>query len=129
MGKGGGQDALGMGNTDCNMGCDFFKCALQIPAGYITNHNTCSKISLTVIHCYKRSIELSPNSGHAKYLYMGQLTSGEEAVGYISKGIDIMEAAVKCRVSEACALLDQVTLEDISTAYCTLAEIYLTDSW
>ena len=112
------------------MGYDFYKCTLKILAGTLHHESyACSTISLTVIHCYKRSIELSPNSGHAKYLYMGQLTSGEEAVGYISKGIDIMVAAVKSGVSEACALLDQVTLEDISSAYCTLAEIYLTDSW
>ena len=82
-----------------------------------------------MIQCYKRSIELSPNCGHAKYLYMGQLTSGDEAVAYISKGIAIMEAGIEGKVSEACASLDQLTLEDISNAYCALAEIYLTDLW
>jgi hypothetical protein len=61
---------------------------------------------------------------------MGQLTSGEEAVGYLTQGIAIMEREMEERVREATAIMEgEVTADDISAAYCTLAEIYLTDSW
>ena len=61
---------------------------------------------------------------------MGQLTSGEEAVGYLTQGIATMERGMEERGSEAAAMMDgDVTVDDISAAYCTLAEIYLTDSW
>ena len=61
---------------------------------------------------------------------MGQLSSGEEAVGYLTKGIAIMEREMEERGREACAVMaDDLTNGDISAAYCTLAEIYLTDSW
>ena len=73
---------------------------------------------------------MSPESGHAKYLYMGQLTSGEEAVGYLTRGIAIMEREMEERGGEAAAMMEgEVTNDEISAAYCTLAEIYLTDSW
>ena len=73
---------------------------------------------------------MSPESGHAKYLYMGQLTSGEEAVGYLTRGIAIMEREVEERGREAAAMIEgEVTNDEISAAYCALAEIYLTDSW
>lgn len=83
------------------------------------------------MHCFKHCISLSPSAGHAKYLYMGQLTSGVEAVGYLTQGIAIMEREVEERGrEEATAMMDgEVTTDDISSAYCTLAEIYLTDSW
>lgn len=63
---------------------------------------------------------------------MGQLTSGEEAIAYLTKGLEIMEGTLGGRKRETGAapeLLEDVTNEEVSTAYCTLAEIYLTDSW
>ena len=79
------------------------------------------------MYCLKAAVELSPGQGHSKYMYLGQLTEGEEAVGYFTKGIEIMTAAVK---GGGCASVGgEVTVEDVSTAYCALAEVYLTDSW
>ena len=93
-------------------------------------HQSFVCLSLTCVHCFKRCISLSPDCGHAKYLYMGQLTSGEEAVGYLTRGIAVMEKEVEERGSQASAVMGgEVTTDDISAAYCTLAEIYLTDSW
>lgn len=61
---------------------------------------------------------------------MGQLTSGEEAIGYLTKGIAIMEGGGDGGgKGEACTSGEDVTSEEISTAYCALAEIYLTDVW
>ena len=85
---------------------------------------------MTFSHCFKRCISVSPESGHAKYLYMGQLSSGDEAVGYLIQGIAIMEREMKERGREAAAMMEgDVTNDEISAAYCALAEIYLTDSW
>ena len=107
------------------------------------------------MYCLKGAVKLSPGQGHSKYMYLGQLTEGEEAVGYFTKGIEIMTAAVKgggcVRVGGevtveggGCASVGgevtvegggrasvggEVTMEDVSTAYCALAEVYLTDSW
>ena len=83
---------------------------------------------------------MSPESGHAKYLYMGQLSSGEAAVGYLTRAIAIMEREMEERGREergreergreAAAMMEgDVTNDEISAAYCALAEIYLTDSW
>ena len=85
--------------------------------------------SLTLVHCFQRCISLSPETGHAKYLYLGQLSSGEEAVGCLTKGIAIMERAVGRESQTGPLDCEDITNEDISTAYCTLAEVYLTDSW
>ena len=52
-------------------------------------------ISLTTVQCFKTAVELSPSEGHSKYMYLGQLSSGEEAVGYLTTGIEIMAAVLQ----------------------------------
>lgn len=37
-----------------------------------------------------RAVEISPNEGHCKYMYLGQIHSGQEAVDYYNKGIEIL---------------------------------------
>ena len=44
------------------------------------------------------------------------------------KGIDIMEGQLQCQGASS-ALLSDVTALDMSSAYCSLAEVYLTDCW
>ena len=36
-------------------------------------------------------MELSPDKGHSKYMYLGQLMVGMDAIQYFKKGIDLME--------------------------------------
>ncbi|XP_038078464.1 probable assembly chaperone of rpl4 [Patiria miniata] len=85
--------------------------------------------------CMGRAITLSPEAGHSKYLYMGQLFEGEEAVQYLVKGIELMKKEKEKQDKQpeaACAdnnsSTDRVTDGDIARAYCSMAEIYLTDS-
>lgn len=65
----------------------------------------------------QRAIDLRPDQGHVKFLNMAQLCSGAEACSLYKQGISIME----CDVSGA----DH--RRDISSAFCSLAELYMTD--
>lgn len=39
----------------------------------------------------RQSVVISPDAGHEKYLYLGQLLAGQEAVNAVSKGVEILE--------------------------------------
>lgn len=84
-------------------------------------------------HCFGRALELSPESGHSKYMYLGQLFTGAESVQCFQKGIDLM-LAEKAKQQEtelsACAAsskASKISDRDISNAYCSIAELYMTD--
>lgn len=36
-----------------------------------------------------------PDEGHTKYMYLGQVLQGEEAVRYYSKGLEVMNAKME----------------------------------
>jgi len=82
--------------------------------------------------CLGRAVEVSPAVGFSKYMTLGQLMEGAEAVQCYQKGIELMlkekESKEAQEVMAACRGDNQsVTNQDISTAYCAIAEIYLTD--
>ena len=56
-------------------------------------------------------------------MYLGQMSSGDEAVQYLQKGIELM-----VKVHDGGASKSMLSTE-IASAYCALAEVYLTDSW
>ncbi|XP_040290495.1 probable assembly chaperone of rpl4 [Bufo bufo] len=78
-----------------------------------------------------KAVELSPDKGHAKYMCLGQIHCKEEALQYFQKGIEVMIRAYQSQpqVSGAANFSDEmeVTTKDISTAFCSVAEIHLTD--
>lgn len=49
------------------------------------------KILNVLLHCFNKAIEIEPNAGFAKYMYLGQLSEGLEAVKQYEKGVHIME--------------------------------------
>jgi len=80
------------------------------------------------INCFEQSIQIEPNSGYTKFMYMGQLSEGLQAIQYYSKGIQLLMDQynlIMRGVKEG--ELDSVKKE-ICTAYIAIAEIYMTDS-
>ncbi|KAI9594479.1 hypothetical protein BDF19DRAFT_386395 [Syncephalis fuscata] len=72
-----------------------------------------------------RSIELEPNKGHEKYLCLGQLSVGPDAVQYYEKAVERMTAeriAYGPDSDEA-----KILARQLSSAYVSMTEIYLTD--
>uniref|UniRef100_A0A3Q0S9Z6 Si:dkey-12j5.1 n=1 Tax=Amphilophus citrinellus TaxID=61819 RepID=A0A3Q0S9Z6_AMPCI len=74
--------------------------------------------------------------GHGKYMYLGQIHTGQEAVDYYTRGIHVLLNALEKQETTtaqagAAAQPDEdpelPTEKDVSVAYCSIAEIYLTD--
>lgn len=83
---------------------------------------------------YLKAVELSPEEGHSKYMYLGQIHTGIEAVQYFSKGTEVMLNAMEKHANEASAVGAAafpsecaVTKKDVSVAFCSIAEIFFTD--
>ncbi|XP_060756183.1 uncharacterized protein si:dkey-12j5.1 isoform X2 [Neoarius graeffei] len=83
---------------------------------------------------FLKAVELSPEEGHSKYMYLGQIHTGAEAVQYFSKGIEVMLKAIDKQVQEvsnlgAAALPSEspITAKDVCVAFCSIAEIFFTD--
>uniref|UniRef100_UPI00358E591B uncharacterized protein isoform X1 n=2 Tax=Myxine glutinosa TaxID=7769 RepID=UPI00358E591B len=80
--------------------------------------------------CLLHAIDVTPDKGHAKYMYLGQLSSAQEAVVLFSKGVELMQRSLVSQSTRgACVFPDKenVTPQEVSSAYCSIAEIYLTD--
>ncbi|XP_074539244.1 uncharacterized protein LOC141800540 [Halichoeres trimaculatus] len=85
---------------------------------------------------FLRAVELSPDVGHSKYMYLGQIHSGQEAVDYYTRGIQVLLSAIEKQehtTAQAGAAAqpeedpELPTAKDVSAAYCSIAEIYLSD--
>ncbi|XP_056299640.1 uncharacterized protein si:dkey-12j5.1 isoform X2 [Pseudoliparis swirei] len=85
---------------------------------------------------FLHAVELSPDEGHSKYMYLGQIHTGQEAVNYYTKGIQVLlstldKQAQTTAQAGAAAPPDEdtelPTAKDVCVAYCSMAEIYLTD--
>ncbi|KAG7317855.1 hypothetical protein KOW79_018890 [Hemibagrus wyckioides] len=76
----------------------------------------------------------SPEEGHSKYMYLGQIHTGAEAVQYFSKGIEVMLKAMDKQAEEVSSMgaaslpaESPITAKDVSVAFCSIAEIFFTD--
>ncbi|XP_028821712.1 probable assembly chaperone of rpl4 [Denticeps clupeoides] len=85
---------------------------------------------------FLKAAELSPDQGHSKYMYLGQIHTGREAISYFSKGIEIMTDILEkdmqgASPEEAAASASEggasVSGRDVCLAFCSVAEIYFTD--
>ncbi|KAJ1959593.1 hypothetical protein IWQ62_004546 [Dispira parvispora] len=81
----------------------------------------------------QRCVQLSPEDGYSKYMYLGQMFTGMDAVRYFEKGVTLMSRELEESghnqhngVSEERP--DPAALKSqLATALCSMAEIYLTD--
>ncbi|XP_036929361.1 probable assembly chaperone of rpl4 isoform X1 [Acanthopagrus latus] len=99
----------------------------------------CSELGNTqkAKEAFLRAVELSPDEGHSKYMYLGQIHTGQEAVDYYMKGIQVVLSALDKQAQTtqaqagAAASPDKdpqlPTAKDVCIAYCSIAEIYLAD--
>ena len=78
-----------------------------------------------------RSIQLAPDSGESKYMYMAQLCEGMECVNCFKKGIEIMTKELSLIKQETMNDQDEEDIQNLSQniaeAYASIAEIYMTD--
>lgn len=48
----------------------------------------------TSFQVFLRAVETSPDVGHSKYMYLGQIHTGQEAVDYYTSGIKVLLSAL-----------------------------------
>lgn len=76
-------------------------------------------------NAFLKSVELDPEASHVKYMYLGQMSTGLEAISWFEKGISLLQV-------KATSLLpgpEQASIfSEISDALVTCAELYMTDA-
>uniref|UniRef100_A0A3Q4AHJ4 Uncharacterized protein n=1 Tax=Mola mola TaxID=94237 RepID=A0A3Q4AHJ4_MOLML len=87
---------------------------------------------ISFISLFLRAVELSPDVGHSKYMYLGQIHTGQEAVDYYTRGIKVLLSALNGETTPGAAAPPEEgsevpTTKDVCVAYCSTAEIYLSD--
>ncbi|KAF8796368.1 putative assembly chaperone of rpl4 like protein [Argiope bruennichi] len=77
----------------------------------------------------KQCVTVSPDTGYTKYFSLGQLTDGEESVSFYQKGIEILQKELEnCENLQPAEETDKkVLMKDLSNAYCSISETYMTD--
>ena len=81
---------------------------------------------------FLKAVKLEPDIGHIKYLYLGQISEGQEAVKYFNNAINILKLKLESILNNTKdpgeKQMQQRSINtDISNVYCSLAEIYMTD--
>ncbi|KAK9723041.1 hypothetical protein K7432_002197 [Basidiobolus ranarum] len=72
-----------------------------------------------------KAVSLSPDQGYSKYMYLGQLSHELESIGFFSRGVELMGEELKTLQENSPEALELA--RRISSALCSMAEIYLTD--
>jgi tetratricopeptide (TPR) repeat protein len=75
----------------------------------------------TAVASLRTAITLEPNSGAEKFMNLGQVVGGDEAAELYARGIAILRA----QLAETPDNVD--VRRSLSSAYCSVAELYLTD--
>ncbi|KAG5270915.1 hypothetical protein AALO_G00173720 [Alosa alosa] len=128
-----------MDNFDLPMARLFCQRALDIESTNLEVLDMMGNICAELVQVFLKAVELSPEQGHSKYMYLGQIHTGQEAIDYFRKGIEIMTStldtqqpsAASAEGASACGEEDEpaVSGKDLSVAFCSMAEIYFTDLW
>jgi hypothetical protein len=59
---------------------------------------------LDFLKCFTRSIELQPDVGHSKYMYMGQMADGHDAIQFYQTGISLMKKSLSLQAEQVSIL-------------------------
>lgn len=146
-----------MDNCDLETAYKYVKQALDMDPKHVEALETMAAVQMemgnseSAKNIYEKLVELNPNEGFSKYMCLAQLSSGLPAVNLYLKGIDLMLVQLNQQASEqmrketkpttskAASYVDdededeeedqQVSKTDISTAFGSVAELYLTDLW
>ncbi|KAG0224987.1 hypothetical protein BGW41_004856 [Actinomortierella wolfii] len=77
---------------------------------------------------FLKCVELQPNNGFSKYMYLGQMSEQLEAIKYFQRGVDLMMAERQAMKPDLTTGSDYWILSNkISSALCSMTDIYLTD--
>ncbi len=81
-------------------------------------------------HAFARSAELAPEDNPSKWMYLGQLQAGAAAVQSFQRGVDLLQRH-KAQLTKSKAHRREAEAIDlqVSTALCSMAELYTTDLW
>jgi Tfp pilus assembly protein PilF len=130
--------------------------ALDLDGKNVDSLNMMASIQMEMGNCasakslYTKLVELQPNEGFSKYMCLAQLSQGQEAADFYKKGIELIlieynhqqqsesqssKPGTSAQLNAKSSQGDEEDEEDgqkiksldISTAYCSLAELYLTD--
>lgn len=74
-----------------------------------------------------KAVEASPNKGPNKYLYLGQLTTELESISHYEKGVELLNGEFIAAQNAGQTTEADVIRRRISSALCSMTEIYLTD--
>jgi tetratricopeptide (TPR) repeat protein len=78
----------------------------------------------------KKSIELAPTENGMKYLSFAQLHNGEDALRLYRSSVDLLSAALQNSNNTGNDENSQkVIRQQLCSAYCAVAEIFMTDLW
>jgi len=129
-------------NFEFELALKFCEKALSIEPNNVnvleTSGNVCAEMGdiENAKHYFLQAVQLQPDKGHVKYLYLGQISQGSEAVQYYERAIKVMTDCIEFHennmqeVNETNMQAENeksLTKKDISSVYCSLAELYMTD--
>ncbi|XP_067119358.1 uncharacterized protein [Centruroides vittatus] len=72
-------------------------------------------------------VKLRPDGGYGSYFMLAQISEGEESLHYYKRGIQILETLL-CDEGQSTEVKNhEILRKDLTEAYCSIAEIYMTD--
>ncbi|EIE25825.1 TPR-like protein [Coccomyxa subellipsoidea C-169] len=73
----------------------------------------------------RRAVELQPEKGFSKYMYLGQLLDGEEALAALQKGVSVLQSTIDSQEMNEGEEDEEELQARLSSALCTLAETHM----
>ena len=78
---------------------------------------------------FEKSITLNPK-GSEKWMFLGQMKNGAEAIACFERGISELHTSISEAVAKGADAAEVSALQDeMASAYCSIAEMYMTDLW